>query len=128
MGLFKQMKQAKDAVAASPDLAQHAQAMQQAQIDAARADEASNSAAATRAAAAGGSDFDPVAGVSLDTYVAISRAMNDRGADQDAAPAIALEHGVARAAWDAAVAEWNARMQRNAAVGARFGQLWRGGS
>ena len=126
MGLFKQMKQAKDVVAAAPDMIQNAQAMQQAQIDAAKANEAAVGAAAANAAAAGGADFEPVAGVSIETYAAISRVLTDRGGDQAAAPGIAAEHGVDQASWDAAVAEWNARMQRNPAVGTRFNQLWRG--
>lgn len=126
MGLFKQMKQAKDVMAAAPDMIQNAQAMQQAQIDAAKANEAAVGAAAANAAAAGGADFEPVAGVSIETYAAISRTLTDRGGDQSAAPAIAAEHGVDQASWDAAVAEWNARMQRNQAVGTRFNQLWRG--
>jgi hypothetical protein len=126
MGLFKQMKQAKDVMAAAPDLIQNAQAMQQAQFDAAKANEAAVGAAAANAAAAGGADFEPVAGVSIETYAAISRTLTDRGGDQAAAPGIAAEHGVDQASWDAAVAEWNARMQRNPAVGTRFSQLWQG--
>ncbi len=126
MGLFKQMKQAKDVMAAAPDMIQNAQAMQQAQIDAAKANEAAVGASAANAAAAGGADFEPVAGVSIETYAAISRTLTDRGGDQAAAPGIAAEHGVDQSSWDAAVAEWNARMQRNPAVGTRFNQLWRG--
>lgn len=126
MGLFKQMKQAKDMVAAAPDLIENAQAMQQAQIDAARANEAAAGAAAAQAAATGGADFEPVAGVSIETYAAISRTMNEREAGQDAAVVIAAEHGVDASSWQAAMTEWNERMQRNPAVGTRFGQLWRG--
>ena len=126
MGLFKQMKQAKEAVAAAPDLIQNAQAMQQAQMDAARAQQAAAAAAATAAASAGGSDFEPIAGVSIELYVDISRVLDQRGGDQAMAPAIAQEHGVDAASWDAAVAGWNARMQTNRAVGTRFAELWRG--
>lgn len=126
MGLFKQMKQAKDAMAAAPEMIQNAQAMQQAQLDAAQAAATAAGAAATGAAAAGGADFEPVAGVSIEAYAAVSRALTDRGGDQSVAPQIAAEHGIEQAAWDAAVAEWNARMQRNPAVGTRFNQLWRG--
>ncbi|MFN3258118.1 MAG: hypothetical protein ACE37B_20760 [Ilumatobacter sp.] len=126
MGLFKQMKQAKDAVAAAPDLIQNAQAMQQAQIDAAHAQQAAAAAAANAAAATGGGDFEPIAGVSIELYADISRALNDRGGDQALAPVIAAEHGVDQASWDEAVAGWNARMQTNPTVGTRFGALWRG--
>lgn len=123
MGLFKQMKQAKDVVSAAPDMIQNAQAMQQAQLDAAQANEAG---AGAGAAGTGGADFVPVAGVSIEIYAAISRTLTDRGGDQAAAPGIAAEHGVDAESWAAAVAEWNIRMQRNPAVGTRFNQLWRG--
>ncbi len=124
MGLFKQMKQMKEAVAEAPDLVRNAQAMQESQMAAAQAQaQAAQSAAAASVA---GPDGEPIAGVSLELYAEISRELTARGGDQSQAPVIAAERGVDAASWQAAVDGWNARITANPAVATRFNQLWRG--
>ena len=124
MGMFKQMKDMKKTVAAAPGLvdqamqmgeqAQHMQAAQQAAMTQAPV-------AAPAPAALAGPDAEPIAGVSLEQYAAISRAMVG---SQD--PSIAAAHGVAPDAWQAAMAGWTERMQRNHAVAQRFNALYTG--
>jgi hypothetical protein len=118
VGMFKQMKDMKKAVAAAPGLidqaqqmgqqAQHMQAAQQAAM-------AQAPVAAPAGATLAGPDAEPIAGVSLEKYAEICKAM---AGNQD--PAIAAAHGVAPDAWQAAMDGWTARMQRNHAVGRQF--------
>lgn len=129
MGLFKSIKQAKDAVAEAPGLMQDAMEMQkaaQAQAEAQREQLAAAAAAnPTAAAAAAEGGTAPIAGVSLALYAQISKTLADRGGDQSTAPSIAAEHGVDGDAWEAAVAGWNQRMADDSSVGAQFSALYR---
>ena len=128
MGLFKQMKDLKDTVAAAPDMIDQANQMkanaeamaaaQQAQMAQTIAQINASTAAGT--APAGGPDFEPVDGVSLQLYAEISRGLAAYNYDQSKAPEIAASKGVMADAWEAAVLEWNVRMQRNAAVAKAF--------
>jgi hypothetical protein len=118
--MFKQMKDMKKTVAAAPDLvdqamqmsqqAQHMQAAQQAAMA-----QAPMGGVAASAGELTGPDAEPIAGVSLEQYAAICRAM---GGVND--PSVATAHGVAPDAWQAAQDGWTARMQRNHAVGRQF--------
>jgi hypothetical protein len=130
MGVFKQFKDMKQAVAAAPDLVDQAmqlgaqaEQMQAAQQQAAQAQAAQ--AAQAPAPAATGPDFEPVAGVSLETYATISRELQGRDASE--LEGIAARHGVDTAAWDQAMAEFTARMQRNPAVAKEFNRHYTGG-
>lgn len=130
MGLFKSMKDMKGVVANAPDMIEQANQMAaNAQAQAAQA-QAQAAAAAQQAAAtpaaAGGDDFAPINGVSLELYAEISRELAAVNYDQTQAPRLAAARGVAQPDWDAAVAGWNARMQANRAVGTRFNQLYTG--
>ena len=129
MGLFKSIKQATDAVAEAPGLMQDAMEMQkaaQAQADTQREQLAAAAAAnPTAAAAAAEGGTSPIAGVSLELYAQISKALADRGGDQSMAPSIAAEHGVDGEAWEAAVAGWNQRMADDSSVGAQFSAHYR---
>jgi hypothetical protein len=129
VGVFKQIKDMKQAVAATPDLVDgamqlgaQAQQMQAAQQQAAEAQAAQASAAAQPAT---GPDFEPVAGVSLATYAAISRELQGRDASE--LEGIAAGHGVDAAAWEQAMTEFTARMQRNPAVAKEFNRHYTGG-
>jgi hypothetical protein len=129
VGVFKQIKDMKQAVAATPDLVDgamqlgaQAEQMQAAQQQAAAAQAAQAAAAAQPAT---GPDFEPVAGVSLATYAAISRDL--QGSDASELEAIAAGHGVDTAAWEQAMAEFTARMQRNPAVAKEFNRHYMGG-
>lgn len=129
MGLFKSMKQAKEAVAEAPGLMQDAMAMQEVAQQAAAAQREQLAAAAaanpTAAAAAAEGGTDPIAGVSLEMYARISKELANRGGDQSLAPTIAAEHGVDGASWEAAVAGWNQRMAQDSSVGAQFSAHYR---
>jgi hypothetical protein len=143
MGLFKQMKQMKDVVAAAPGLVEQAQelgavsqqyAAQQQQM------------AAQQAAAAGvplggighgiapppapgaltDADRAPIGGVSLELYVELSRELGARGYTMEQAPSLAAERGIAADDWHAAVAGWNQRMAANPAVALEFNRLYQG--
>jgi hypothetical protein len=131
MGLFKQMKDMKETVAAAPDMIANAQALgasaqamgaaQQAQ-----AQQAMAAQQAAVAAAATGPDFEPISGVSLDLYADISRDLASVNYDQSQAPGLALARGVTGDRWQAALDGWNARIQANPAVAQRFNALYTG--
>ncbi len=136
MGLFKQMKQAKEAISEAPGLVEDAMKMQQAaqqqavaaqQQAAAQQQQIAAAAAANpvaaQAAAQGGTE--PIAGVSLELYATISKQLVARGGDQSLAPVIAGEHGIDQASWDTAVAGWNQRMTQDPSVASQFNTLYR---
>jgi len=64
--------------------------------------------------------YEPVAGVSIELYAAISRGLAADGFDQSHAPQIAASHGVASETWKAAVAGWNERIRADPALAAHF--------
>jgi hypothetical protein len=68
----------------------------------------------------------PIAGVSLEKYVEISKGLADVGYDQSKSHEVAASRGVSAGDWDAAVAGWNERIKANRAVGQRFNQLYMG--
>ena len=80
----------------------------------------------TAAPVVGNGDYEPVAGVSIELYAAISRRLAADGFDQSNATAIAAAHGVARDAWEAAVAGWNDRIKASPGVATRFNALYMG--
>jgi hypothetical protein len=122
VGMFKQMKDMKKTVAAAPGLvdqamqmgeqAKHMQAAQQAAM-------AQAPVAAPAAAPLSGPDGEPIAGVSLEQYAVVCRAMV--GAND---PSLASAHGIAPEAWQAAQDGWSARMMRNHAVAQKFNALY----
>lgn len=133
MGLFKQMKDMKNVVEQAPDMISQAQQMgaqaqemAAAQQAAAQQAMAQQQAATTAAAEAGGPDFEPVAGVSIEQYAEVSKGVADAGGDQSKAVEIAAAKGISADNWQAAIDGWNQRMQTNPAVGQRFNQLYTG--
>jgi hypothetical protein len=72
-------------------------------------------------------DLEPIAGVSLEKYVEISKGLAEHGYDQSKATLVAASKGVSADAWETAVAGWNDRIKANRAVGQRFNQLYMGG-
>jgi hypothetical protein len=71
-------------------------------------------------------DLEPIAGVSLEQYVEISKGLAAYGYDQSKAVEVAASKGVSAASWEAAVAGWNDRIKANRAIGQRFNQLYMG--
>lgn len=133
MGMFKQMKDMKNVVEQAPDMVKQAQQMGAQAQEMAAAQQAAAmqaqqqaQAQANAAAEAGGPDFEPVAGVTLEQYATVSKGLADAGGDQSQAVAIAASHGISAENWQQAVDGWNARMQTNPAVGQRFNALYTG--
>jgi len=129
MGLFKQMKEMKNLVAAAPgmidqaqQMANSAQQMQAAQYQQAAAHQAA--AAGTLGPQAGG--LDPIANVSLQQYAVIVKAIAPLNYDQSALPGIAASHGIDGASWQQAHDGWNARIQGDPAVARAFSDIYRG--
>jgi hypothetical protein len=133
MGLFKQMKDMKKTVEAAPgmisqaqQMGEQAQQMAAAQQAAAQQAAAQQQAAVQQAAAAGGPEFEPIAGVSLELYAEISRDSAAHAGDLGKAAEVAASKGVSGDNWQQAMNGWNARMQ-NPVVAQRFNQLYTGG-
>ena len=131
MGLFKQMKDMKETVAAAPDMIANAQALgasaqQMAAAQQAQANQAMAAQQAAATAAATGPNFEPISDVSLELYATISRDLASVNYDQSQAPGLALSRGVTADRWQAALDGWNARIQSNPAVAQRFNALYTG--
>jgi len=142
--MLKRMKDMRDMIEAAPGVVQQAQqlgaqaqqmavaqqAAMQAQYQAGAYPGAANQGApyqgaANQGAAPAGADFEPVAGVSLDQYVAVSKGVAAYGYDQSKLVDVAAAEGIAASAWDLAYRGWNERIQRNPAVAQRFNQIYR---
>jgi hypothetical protein len=135
MGLFKQMKDAKKAVEAMPEMVQQAQQMgasaqqitaqgmaqQQAVMQQAMAHQAA--AAGQLAPQPGG--LDPIAGVDLTTYARIVKSIAPHGYDQSLLPGIAASQGIGGASWQQAHDGWNQRIQADPAVARAFNDAYR---
>lgn len=72
-------------------------------------------------------DLEPIAGVSLQQYVEISKGLAAYGYDQSKAVEVAASKGVSATDWEAAVVGWNERIKANRAIGQRFNELYMGG-
>jgi len=140
MGMMKRMKDMRDMVNAAPGMMQQAQEIQQqAQQMGAQAQQyAAAQQAAAQAqmgaaqgqfaqpgAAPTGPDFEPVAGVSLELFAAISKGVAAYNYDAAKLPEIAASKGVDAGSWDEASRGWNDRIKANPAVAQRFNVLYR---
>ena len=140
MGLFKQMKDMKETLAAAPGMVDEAQKMaaNAQQMAAAQQAQAAQMGAmgmpgmpaaptiASTAATAVGPDFEPVAGVSLELYAEIAKGLAAYNYDQSKAAEIAASKGVSAEDYQSAMDTWNARMKTNQAVAQRFNALYMG--
>jgi hypothetical protein len=141
MGMMKRMKDAREAMAAAPGMMQQAQEMRaQAEVMGAQAQQmaaAQQAAAQARMAGAQGGgfaqpgaaptgpDFEPIAGVSLEQFAAISKGVAAYNYDQSKLVEVAASKGVDAASWDHASQGWNDRIKANPAVAQRFNVLYR---
>lgn len=140
MGMMKRMKDMRDMVNAAPGMMQQAQEMQQqAQQMGAQAQQyaaAQQAAAQAQYAAAQGQfaqpgaaptgpDFEPIAGVSLELFAAISKGVAAFNYDAAKLPEVAASKGVDAGSWDQASQGWNDRIKANPAVAQRFNVLYR---
>ena len=124
MGIFKQMKDMKATVAAAPDMIDQANQLAEQSRQLAATQQAAAQAQQAGAQPAEGPDFEPIAGVSLELYVAISKSLAALNDDQSKAADVAASNGVAESDWSAAVDGWNARLCSNPSVGQRFNLLY----
>lgn len=134
MGFFKQMKDMKEMVHAAPGMIDQAQVLQAqaTQMQTAMAQQAQAQTAAAFAApgATPGMTPDllaPVAGVTVEQYVAIVKGVAAYNYDQAMLPTIAAGHGIDRDSWDAAAATFNARVTSSPAFAQHFNTLYRAG-
>jgi hypothetical protein len=140
MGMLKRMKDMKDMVNAAPGMIQQAQQLGAQAQQMAQAQQAAAQAQYSQAqqmgqfgglpgtqpgAAPTGADFDPIAGVSLEAFAAVSKGVAAYNYDGSKLPEIAESRGIPAASWAEASSGWNARMQANPAVAQRFNQLYR---
>ena len=128
MGMLKRMKDMRDMVEAAPGMVAQAQQLgaQAQQMAAAQQAAYQSQAGGYPGAAPAGADFEPIAGVSLDQYAAVSKGVAAYGYDQSKLVDVAASKGIAAFAWDTAYRGWNERIQRNPAVAQRFNQIYRG--
>ncbi len=137
MGIFKQLRDAKDMINAAPGMVSQAQQMaaqaqemaaaQQAAMQAqmAQAGYMAGGVAGVAGAAPAGPDFEPIAGVALDQYAAVSKGVAAYNYDQSKLVEIAAARGIPAPAWEAAFVGWNERIKRNPAVAKHFNTLYR---
>jgi len=140
MGMMKRMKDMKDMVHAAPDmiaqaqqLGAQAQQMAAAQQAAAQAQYGAQMQMGQFGGLPGtqpgidptGPDFDPIAGVSLEEYAAVSKGVAAYNYDATKLPEIAASRGIPAESWDEASTGWNARVHANPVVAKRFNQLYR---
>ncbi len=136
MGMMKRMKDMREMVNAAPgmvsqaqEMAAQAQQMAAAQQAAAQAQYAAAqsqmSGFAQPGAAPTGPDFEPIAGVSLEQFAAISKGVAAYNYDQSKLVEVAASKGVDAASWETASHGWNDRIKANPAVSQRFNLLYR---
>jgi hypothetical protein len=128
MGLFRQLKDAKEMMEHAPGMVTQARQMAAQAQEMAAAQQAALGAQAAQAqqAAAANADFSPIAGVSIELYAEISKGLAAYGYDVSKAPEVAASKGVSGEDWDAAQAGWNERIKADKAVAQRFNALYMG--
>jgi hypothetical protein len=141
MGMLKRMKDMKDMVDAAPGMVQQAQQLGAQAQQMAAAQQAAAQAQMAQAggmqgygmqaagmqpgAAPTGPDYDPISGVSLEQFAAVSKGVAAHNYDAAKLPEVAAAHGIASYDWDDASRGWNERIKANPAVAQRFNQLYR---
>jgi len=131
MGMFRRMKDMKDMIEAAPGMVAQAQELGAQAQQMAAAQQAAYQAQAVQAAgtqaggAEAGADLEPIAGVSIEEFAAVSKGVAAFGYDPAKLPEIAASRGIQAAAWQTAHQGWNERIKRNRAVARQFNQLYR---
>ena len=130
--MFRQIKEMKAMLEGAPNVVEPAQpmgpqawrlaatqAVRQAQADGTR------TGYAEAGYAQAGAEDEPIAGVSLEQYAAISKCAAAFGHDPAKMAEFAAGRGITEVAWHTAVAGWNARLRADAAVARRFNLRYR---
>jgi len=139
VGMMKRMKDMKDMVDAAPgmmaqaqQMSMQAQQMAAAQQAAAQAQMAQMGQMGQAGGAPGvvgpaptGPDFEPIAGVTLEQFAAVSKGVAAFNYDASKLVEIAASRGIASYDWEQAHHGWNERIKANPAVASRFNQLYR---
>jgi hypothetical protein len=140
VGMLKRMKDMKEMVNAAPGMIEQAQQLGAQAQQMAAAQQAAAQAQMGQAQGLGqfgglpatqpglaptGPDFDPIAGVSLEEFAAVSKGSAAFNYDQTKLPEIAASRGIPAFNWDEATKGWNGRIQANPAVAQRYNQLYR---
>jgi hypothetical protein len=137
MGMMKRMKDMRDMANAAPGMIAQAQQMgaQAQEMAAAQQQAAQARMAAMQAqqqggfaapgAAPAGPDFEPISGVSLEQFAAISKGVAAYNYDASKLVEVAASKGVDAASWETAHVGWNDRIKANPAVAQRFNLLYR---
>jgi hypothetical protein len=138
--MLKRMKDMKEMVNAAPGMVEQAQQLGAQAQQMAAAQQAAAQAQLAQAQGLGqfgglpatqpglaptGPDFDPIAGVSLEEFAAVSKGSAAYNYDQAKLPEIAASRGIPAFNWDEATKGWNGRIQANPAVAQRYNQLYR---
>jgi hypothetical protein len=123
MGLFKSIKDMKDLAAAAPGIVDQAQMMQ---ANAAQMQQAMAQAAAYNTPQTASPELlAPIAGVTVEQYVAVVKGIAAYNYDQSMLPTVAASHGIDRASWETAAAGFNARVTSSPAFAQHFNALYR---
>jgi hypothetical protein len=126
VGLFRHWRTVREVIREAPAAVEQAREVQRAYRDGGPGHPAEAAAAAamppSRPLEPG--ELEPIAGVSLETYARIVKTSADRGGGRDGLLAVARDHGVDAASWDAATAGWTARFQANLTLASRYGAIY----
>lgn len=137
MGMLKRMKDMRDMVQAAPGMVAQAQQLGAQAQEYAAAQQAAmqaqygnpygqaQSLPGQAAAAPAGPDFEPISGVTLEQFVAVSKGVAAFDYDQSMLPEVAAGKGIPAGTWDIAAQGWNERIHRNPAVAQRFNKIYR---
>jgi hypothetical protein len=131
---MEELKRMKDMAEAGPGLMQQGQQMAAQAQQMAAAQQAAQAqmahyqaqaALARPAFATSGADFEPVSGVTLDQFAAVSKGIAAYNYDQSKLAEVAASQGIDPVSWENAAQGWNSRIQASPAVAQRFNQLYR---
>ncbi len=129
MGLFKQMKDMKNVVAAAPEMISNAQALagqaqqlQQAQMAAMQT--GSMPGMAGMGTPVDPAQLTPISGVSIELYAQLSKTIGEQRLDADGITRLLTTQGLTYGQWDEAYTVWNERFKANMALSAHFAMLF----
>ena len=70
-------------------------------------------------------DFEPIAGVALDQFAAVSKGIAAYNYDRSRLAEVAAAQGIDPVSWEAASQGWTSRIQASPAIAQLFNQLYR---
>jgi hypothetical protein len=129
MGLFKQMKDMKNMVAAAPEMITNAQALAGQAQQLQHAQMAAMQAGTMPGMPGVGTPPDaakltPIAGVSIALYAQLSKTIGEQRLDADGITRLMTTQGLTYAQWDDAYAGWNERFKADMALSSHFAMLF----